>query len=416
MLKSKYSVIYFLTWNCNLGCHYCYETRKKEQNMSWEVARDGVDFFMNKYQKVNFQFFGGEPLVQFELMKKITDYLRIHYVGRYGLSIITNGTLVTDEVIDFFLKNNVFVTLSMDGSKETQDMNRRFKNNQGTFLILEPLLKKIIAYRIRLRIRMTITPDNCAKLFDNMNYFIEELGITDLQEEVDRFTKWDENHLTTLINQYDEIINYLIMRYKSDPLFYWKNYEERISPFLGQTNMQKKARCGSSEGMCSLDTNGLLYPCQKFIVNQTLSIGNIYDGFNEIQRDIVKNYILPNYLKETRNCKNCEFIHSCFAGCIAENYINDTDQIQDCKFRRLHKSMHKKFYDELSRNNIELRKPYTKAYSNVDSTHKALVYAEGCGAEGCGAEGGVQVSGEGCGAEGCCDGEGCGSEGCGAEF
>ena len=109
------------------------------------MARDGVDFFMSKYKRVNFQFFGGEPLLQFNLMEKMAEYLKRNYDERFGLSLFTNGTLISDEVVDFFRENKVFVTLSIDGSKATQDKNRRFKNNQGTFEILEPILQKLIA-------------------------------------------------------------------------------------------------------------------------------------------------------------------------------------------------------------------------------------------------------------------------------
>lgn len=405
-MKKKYSVIYFLTWDCNLNCSYCYETNKAKKSMDWETARKGVDFFMQYSNHVNFQFFGGEPLLQFDLMKKISSYLKYYYPDRYAFSIYTNGTLINDEVLKFFIENNVFLTLSMDGSKETQDLNRVFRNNKGTFSTLTPILEKVISMNIPRRIRMTVTPNNCMHLFENIKYFFEKYGITDIQEEVDRTIFWKEEEIDILLDQYKKIVDYIVQHYKEDETFYWKNYETRISPFINQFgNKQQMSRCGSSEGMCSMDTDGTLYPCQKFIVNQTLSIGNIYDGFNETQRDIVRNYILPNYLQETRKCKECEFVGYCFAGCIADNYIQDTNQLQDCSFRRLHKGMHKKFYDELLLNEIDLRFK-SKKYDLVSST---------CGSEGCGSEG---CGGEGCGSEGGCGGEGgnCGGEGgCGGE-
>lgn len=398
MLETKYSVIYFLTWDCNLACQYCYEIGKSARNMNWEVARDGVDFFMSKYKRVNFQFFGGEPLLQFNLMEKMAEYLKRNYDERFGLSLFTNGTLISDEVVDFFRENKVFVTLSIDGSKATQDKNRRFKNNQGTFEILEPILQKLIASKVSLRIRMTVTPDNCDKLFDNIKFFVEKYALTDIQEEVDRFTYWNENQIDILIEQYDQIINYLLGFYKSDNSFRWKNYEKRIHPFVNQSWKVQRGRCGSTEGMCSMDVDGTLYPCQKFIVNQTLSIGNIYSGFNEVQRDIVRNYLLPNYLEQTRQCKSCEAVNYCFAGCIADNYLQDTNQLQDCDFRRLHQNMHKKFYDELIRNNIAPKRYDSSIYRNTKGDGNSLVAVYGCGSEGCGAEGSAPA---GCGAEGC---------------
>lgn len=412
-IKKNYSVIYFLTWKCNLNCSYCYESNKSSKKMSWEIAKNGVDFFMRLYENINIQFFGGEPLLEFDLMKKITNYLKNNYINRYGLSIYTNGTLINNEIIDYFVKNNVFITLSIDGREETQNENRRFKNNKGTFGILEKIIKKLVNQNINVRIRMTITPNNCNKLFDNMKYFYETYGIKDIQEEVDRFAIWNEEQINILIDQYNNIINYIVNFYELDKLFYWINYEKRVLPFINQVSKRKGARCGSSEGMCSMDTDGTLYPCQKFIVNQKLSIGNIYQGYNEVQREIVRNYILPNFLKETRGCKNCEFVNICFAGCIAENYIQDTNQIQDCIFRKLHSGMHKKFYDELKKKNISMRSKEIFSKKNIIGSEIKINNSVTCGAEGCGMEGGCgseSCSGEGCGAEGCGMEGGCGSE------
>ncbi len=406
-MKNKYSVIYFLTWNCNLNCTYCYETNKTKRKMDWDTARKGIDFFMKYSNHVNFQFFGGEPLLQFDLIKKITDYLRDYYPNRYALSIYTNGTLIDNKVLEFFKKNNVFLTLSMDGSEETQDLNRVYKNNKGTFSKLLPILNKIVLSSIPVRVRMTVTPNNCNKLFDNIKFFHEQFGIIDIQEEVDRFTFWKDEEINVLIEQYKQIVDYIIHHYKTDETFYWKNYEKRISPFINQIGNNQVGRCGSSEGMCSLDTDGTLYPCQKFIVNQTLSIGHIDSGFNETQREIVRNYILPNYLKETRKCQECEFVNYCFAGCIADNYIHDTNQIQDCSFRRLHKGMHKRFYDELLINGITPRHFDQNIYSLNRKPNKSNSFAYSFEGDGCGAEG--------CGMEGGCGAEGCGAEGCGME-
>jgi uncharacterized protein len=401
MEGKNYSVIYFLTWDCNMSCSYCYETIRKAQNMTWDVARDGIDFFMNKYEKVHFQFFGGEPLLQFKLMRSMTEYLNKNYKDRYGLSIYTNGTLITEETLEFFAKNRVFVTLSMDGAKTTQDLNRKLKNGKDSYNLLHPIIQKLLDRKISLRIRMTVTPNNCEHLFENIKFWVDNYSIMDIQEEIDRYALWSEDKIEVLVGQYKLLVEYLVACYKKDTKFSWKNFEKRVYPYVDQSGRYQIARCGSSERMCSMDTDGLLYPCQKFIVNHTLSIGSIYEGFNTIQRDIVRNYVLPNYLQETRKCVKCEYVNFCFAGCIAENYIQDTNQIQDCRFRKLHKGMHKKFYDELSYNNIDIQSRYI-------NSKKMLALGDDCGSEGCGMEGG-------CGSEGC-GGEGCGSEGCGAEF
>ena len=292
IMKERYSVILFLTWDCNLRCTYCYETNKCYRNMKFDTAKKGIDFFMNYAKHVHFQFFGGEPLLQFELMKKIAGYLRYYYPERYSFNIYTNGTLITDEVLDFFRENKVHLTLSIDGAKYTQDMNRLYKDGQGTFDTLKPILDKVINMNLPRRIRMTVTPNNCMHLFENIKFFYEKYCITDIQEEVDRTVFWKKEDIDILIQQYKDIVDYLVAHYKADESFYWSNYETRILPFINNPKQEKRpiSRCGSSENMCSMDTDGTLYPCQKFIVNQTLPIGNVNEGFNETQRDIVRNF------------------------------------------------------------------------------------------------------------------------------
>ena len=183
-------------------------------------------------------------MLQFPLMQSMANYLKSYYNNRFSFSIFTNGTLISDEVIDFFINNNVFVTLSMDGSKDTQDLNRRLKNNQGTFQILEPILKKLVTHHIPLRIRMTVTPNNCNRLFENIEHFVDKYGIMDIQEEIDRFIYWDEDKIDILIGQYQKIIDYIVEGYIKNQNFSWKNYEKRVHPFIDQSGRIKGARCG----------------------------------------------------------------------------------------------------------------------------------------------------------------------------
>lgn len=386
--REGYKCIFFLTWDCNLRCRYCYEKTKESKRMSLEVAIQAVDYFMNYAKNVHIQFFGGEPLLEFNLIKKITNYLKTHYKNRYSLSMFTNGTLINENVIEYLRTNRVHVTLSVDGPKEVNDTNRIFPNGSGAFGKTQASLNKLD--RRNTKIRMTITPNNVAYLFDSIMYFYE-LGYHDIQEEVDRFITWPMESINRLISEYKKLGLFLVDKYR-DSSFHWKNYEQRVFPFLSSKNT-RRGRCGSSEGMCSMDTNGDLYPCQKFIVRKTLKIGDIYNGFNDEQRNIVSSYRLPNYLKETRKCKSCQYVGNCFAGCIADNILQDTDQVQDCVFRKLHREFRASIFSNLEDMGV------IQELSQIVDVDDCGGETGGCGGErGCGGEGG---GGDGCGGENC---------------
>jgi len=449
-VKSNYSCIFFLTWDCNLRCKYCYEGGvRKTDSMSQKVAFDGIDFFMKMTKRLHIQFFGGEPLMKFGLMKEMGEYLKKNYPNRYDFSIYTNGTFVNDEVLDWFKKNKVHVTLSIDGPKEVNDINRVYPDGSSAFDKIKHVLDGLD--RNSSRIRMTVTPNNVENMFKSMKFFYD-LGFSDIQEEVDRFAKWHEDKIDILVNEYKKLGDFLVNVYTNDPSVHWRNYERRVFPFASPQN-KRRSRCGTTERSCSLDVNGNLYPCQKFIVNQQMCIGDIYNGFNETQIEIVKNYRLPNYLAETRSCKKCEYVGTCFAGCIADNMIKDTNQIQDCLFRRVHYQFITGVYNRL-KSLIDMRRVITPVLASTSIATPALVLptiqkTESCGGEGyslsagcggevepscggegftcdgetpCGGEDPVSFGsiskvqkGEDCGGEGGCGGEGTGPGGCGGE-
>lgn len=439
-MKSDYSCIFFLTWDCNLRCKYCYEGGvRKTDSMSQKVAFDGIDFFMKMAKRLHIQFFGGEPLMKFGLMKEMEEYLKKNYPNRYSFSIYTNGTFINDEVLDWFKKNKVHVTLSIDGPKEVNDINRVYPDGSSSFDKIKHVLDGLD--RNSSRIRMTVTPNNVENMFESMKFFYD-LGFSDIQEEVDRFAKWSEDKIDILVNEYKRLGDFLVNVYTNDPSVHWRNYERRVFPFASPQN-KRRSRCGTTERSCSLDVNGNLYPCQKFIVNQQMCIGDIYTGFNETQIEIVKNFRLPNYLAQTRGCKECEYVGTCFAGCIADNMIKDTNQIQDCLFRRVHYQFITGVYNRL-KDLIDVRRAIAPAIAAATAATPAVAIpakynlSVGCGGEGgdpwscgsesscggesgtCGGEASLSVRNESCGGESpwSCGGEGnCGgeNEACGGE-
>ena len=132
-----------ITQNCNLRCSYCPYSQSSEkhrhhtnQNMSWETAKKAVDFYYDKSidaDTANISFYGGEPLLQFSLMKAVVAYSKKKFEGKKCVfSITTNATLLTKEIADFLITNEFRLAISLDGDKESNDRNRKFVSQKGS--------------------------------------------------------------------------------------------------------------------------------------------------------------------------------------------------------------------------------------------------------------------------------------------
>ena len=134
-----------MTQNCNFRCKYCvysgaensYQRVHSNKVMNWNTARKAIDFLWEHSidsKDVNIGFYGGEPLLEFDLIKKAIEYSRKKFMGKeISFSMTTNGTLLTEEIIRFLSKNKVQLVISLDGAKEINDENRVFKNGSGTY-------------------------------------------------------------------------------------------------------------------------------------------------------------------------------------------------------------------------------------------------------------------------------------------
>ena len=181
-----------ITENCNLDCCYCvysgrYSERRVHSNrdMDFSTARKAVDYLkQHNRPEINppgIGFYGGEPLLRFPFIKKVTEYARrIFPENMLGFTITTNGTIFTDEMLDFFEKNAFFVLVSLDGPRQYHDRSRKFKNNKGSWDCIMKNLEKIRKkypgiFKRRLMLSTTIAPPASYKELDD---FFSEFGVS----------------------------------------------------------------------------------------------------------------------------------------------------------------------------------------------------------------------------------------------
>lgn len=335
-----------ITQQCNLRCEYCpYSNMDNMDNrnhtskkMSWEVAKKAIDFLAQhtgKSEKVVIGFYGGEPLLEFELIKKIIHYANSNFIGKEVLyTITTNGTLLNADIAEFLYNNNANVLISLDGPKEIHDQHRRYISGNGSFDDVYSNLKRMLENNNQnwselLSINMVIDPKN---EFDDINLIAQDSLFENIQIRasvyddtfVDEKIFYNENYtIQYTYQQFLEILGYLgiIDKNRVSPLCAAKMALLDINRELFRKKYQSLSECGCPSGPCVpgrkkvfVNTEGVLYPCEKVSeVSDNMKIGTLETGF-----DIEKIKKMINISRLTENqCKNCwayRFCKSCIKG------------------------------------------------------------------------------------------------------
>ncbi|WP_054743040.1 radical SAM/SPASM domain-containing protein [Cellulosilyticum ruminicola] len=173
-----------VTERCNLDCIYCYERASNlythKENMSWETAKESIDRFfemtkLNPQTKPTIRFFGGEPLVNWPIIKQSLEYIEEAYKGMSVNYIInTNGTLITKEIAEAFAKYKVHVALSMDGIGDCHDLTRRYMDGRGSFEIIDHNVDILLENKCSMNLATVCTDYNYAHLRDLVDYAVEK--------------------------------------------------------------------------------------------------------------------------------------------------------------------------------------------------------------------------------------------------
>lgn len=316
-----------LTQRCNLRCRYCVYSEEKNfgtrshsnKDMSYETAKKAVDFYMEHSvdcEEKAIGFYGGEPLLQFGLIKKIIAYCNDVFRGHKIIySITTNGTLLTDEIMDFLVKNQVYITVSLDGPKEIHDKNRRFVNDAGTYDAVIRNLEKLkhkCEDKLQCAVNMVVDPDND---YQEVSNFFHEPVLKGLN------VRWnmveEENEIKRTSEQFESAYEYQTflgyVRYFREENFDAPDglvkgaFEGRaVSDFQFQGFALPMVTvpggpCVPGRMKLLADCDGNLFPCER--VSETSScmkIGSLDAGF-----DLEKVSRILNVSQITKECRNC---------------------------------------------------------------------------------------------------------------
>ena len=315
---------------CNLNCAYCFASQGKYQGeraiMSFEVGKQALDFLIeHSGTRTNLEvdFFGGEPLMNFDVVKQLVAYAREREkeTGKnFRFTLTTNGVLIDDDVIDFANKEMSNVVLSLDGRKEIHDRFRVDYAGNGSFDKIVPKFQKLVAARggKNYYMRGTFTHANPDFLKD-----IEEmlsLGFTELSMEPVVCAEDDPSALTAedmpvVMEQYEKLAELMLKRHREGRPFTFYHY--MIDLKGGPCIYKRVSGCGSGTEYMAVTPWGDLYPCHQFVGEEAFKLGNVWDG---VQNTAVQDEFFACNVYARPECKDCWAKLYCSGGCAANAY------------------------------------------------------------------------------------------------
>ena len=316
--------------DCNLACRYCFagegEYKGDRSLMSLEVGKKALDFLVaNSGNRRNLEvdFFGGEPLMNFDVVKELVAYGRELEKTRdkhFRFTLTTNGVLLRDDVIEFANKEMDNIVLSIDGRKEVHDHMRPFKNGKGSYDFILDKFKKVAESRNQQKyyVRGTFTHYNLDFVKDVLSLAdegFEQISVEPVVAGPEEPYAIREEDIPQICEGYDELAKEMLKRKKEGRGFNFFHYMIDLSG--GPCVYKRLSGCGSGTEYLAVTPWGDLYPCHQFVGEEEFCLGNVDDGIvNTEMRDTFK--LCNVYAKE--ECRNCFAKFYCSGGCAANAY------------------------------------------------------------------------------------------------
>ena len=334
--------------DCNLACRYCFaeegEYHGRRALMSFEVGKKALDFLIeNSGSRRNLEvdFFGGEPLLNWQVVKDLVAYGREQeklHNKNFRFTLTTNGVLLNDEVQEFVNREMANVVLSIDGRKKVHDYMRPFRNGKGSYDLILPKFRKLADSRNQEKyyVRGTFTGKN--KDFSKDVLHLADLGFKQISVEPVVGTE-DEDYalrkeeLPELFAEYDRLAAEMVRRYRTEKEFTFFHFMLDLTG--GPCVAKRLSGCGSGTEYLAVTPWGDLYPCHQFVGEEKYLMGNVDEGITK--SDIREEFKKCNvYSKE--KCRNCFAKFYCSGGCAANAYkfhgsINEAYEIS-CELER----------------------------------------------------------------------------------
>ena len=315
---------------CNLNCSYCFASQGKYHGdramMSFEVGKQAFDFLIaNSGTRRNLEvdFFGGEPLMNFDVVKELVAYARSiekDHGKNFRFTLTTNGVLIDDDVIDFANKEMSNVVLSLDGRKEVHDRFRVDYNGKGSWDKIVPKFQKLVDAREgkNYYMRGTFThhnPDFLEDIKEMLSLGFKELSMEPVVCAADDPSALTDEDIAVVMKQYEDLAELMLEKYKEGDGFTFYHY--MIDLKGGPCIYKRISGCGSGTEYMAVTPWGDLYPCHQFVGEEKYKLGDVWNGVTntEIQNEFAECNV---YTRE--ECRKCWARLYCSGGCAANAY------------------------------------------------------------------------------------------------
>lgn len=314
-----------LTNRCNLSCKYCYVDKKNPQDMTWDTAKHAIDMAVKmSNEKTGVSFFGGEPLLRKDLIKKIISYceaIKQNSHIKFYHNFTTNGTLLDEEFLVYAKQKRISIAISYDGIKESHDTNRVNKQQKGSFDIVDKKSELLLKYNPYAAVISVLNPNTVENLYKSVVHLFNK-GFKYIILSMNYGADWDEKSFKILKNQYKKLSKLYYEKSMANEKFYLAPFDYKILSHIDNKKF-KNNQCDLGRSHLSITPDGNIYPCTQLINDKKLLMGNVETG--------IKNTVfhLKDKKQSEQACLECAIrdrcVHSC--SCINKQATGDINKI-----------------------------------------------------------------------------------------
>ena len=334
------SLVLNITNQCNLSCKYCYEfgedklanSEGKAQYMPVETAQQAIDHLLANSegrQRVHVTFFGGETLLNFRVMRSAIQYavVKAHEAGKsVDFSLTTNGTLLGEEVIEFLSAYRVGVTISLDGDREMNDQFRVFHDGRGSYDIIAPKVKELLARHktrpIGARVTLTAQVSDVLKIYRHLTNDIgfREVGFAPVTTSPVRLYAIGGGGLDLMLAQFTRLAN----EYRECAVRGEHHGFSNVTDTLMEVHqgVSKAYPCGAGLGLMGVAPSGDIAPCHRFVDSDQHKLGHVSTGIDHAKQAAFLN---KGHIGSKYECHTCFARPLCSGGCHHEAFVRYGD-------------------------------------------------------------------------------------------
>lgn len=319
--------------SCNLNCQYCFANKgkydKPNEQMKFEKAKEALDNLIrcvrnNNGNELTVAFFGGEPLLSFELIKRVVEYMKNkadELICKY--MITTNGTLITPEIANFFEVNKFNVTISIDGNEAQHNIFRKYISGKGSYSTVMNAVN-MFKNKAPINARITIASHN-TDIFKAVESIVN-LGIKRITFALDY--KISESDYITFESSFKQLIEKYITDIKSGKYYDITNITSVLASIV--LHQRCKAHCNAGISYITLSADAKYYRCPRFVGNEPFCMGTVEEShtlLNNMQK--FKASLGESAIKRNLNCENCPYVYLCGGVCYHHAYVAGFHEHQD---------------------------------------------------------------------------------------